>query len=185
MSIDFTMPGDIPGFGDSNPTSFESQLSAILKKMLRTSYDYAVLTPEKLHLYVQIGDGSASAGCLFEVSGKLYDLNTLKNALSLSKFDASEENKMEFFQLLAMGIGDILSLFSGNDRALPNQIWSSIDVSTEDRATIVGYNASDTEGLRDVNVEVNEWKNRIEQQGSDLIGRLAITAAVGTLPGAL
>lgn len=140
---------------------------------LRTVLDFSYDKANAVFLYVQIDPSSDSAGfsVIFRMGEKTYLLDDLDTAPEMRGLDLGPERQVQLAQMMADNItGGIIPIFTSENKALPNEIWTSYDLDLEKETgesthrTTLGYNMP---GYRmpDIMSRTNQWRDLIEELG--------------------
>ena len=141
--------------------TFEEQASNILRTMLRTALGYASDKPDGVYVYIQIDGEKASMDTLYRINNKFYETNTLNNAnIKDFTFNVSIERQTQLLQYFTKDLTEkLIPLFLQNKKNLPNEIWTSYDLKTNEQSTTYGY--SFDVPLLVTNDALAEWKEKL------------------------
>lgn len=124
--------------------TFEQRAANILRNMLRTVLGYSGDKAEAIYLYIQKNENSVNLDTLYGINGGLYEAHKLNKAKTEEKFDTSIERQQELLKFLAEDLtGELLPLFEKNDKAFPDEIWASFDLSENFQKTVFGYSSGE------------------------------------------
>lgn len=162
-------------------STFEEQASNVLRTMLRTALGYASDKPDAVYVYIQINEEKASMDALYRINNKFYETNTLNNShLKNFTFDVSVERQKQLLQYLSKDLTEsLLPLFLQNKKALPNEIWTSYDLKTNEQSTTYGYGFDVP--LLSTSDALAEWKQKLVNPDPVLEILRKIDAEMGVL----
>ena len=152
---------NIPIDFDSNHTvvaTFEQKTFEIFRTMLRTAYGYASDVPESVYLYVN--SGSAFSGpefrTIFKIDGKFYKGSEINKArVKGVKLDSSELRRSQMESYLSADYDSVVKLFSNNGATLPNEVWASYSVESNEQRLSYGYGFGSA--VPAVDTAADEW----------------------------
>lgn len=170
MSMDYT---SLEEGAKKKVTTFESTQSDLLHRMVQEAYDFANHKPEKIHIYFQIGNGVAGAGFLFEIAGRILEVEHMTDPELELGYDLQPKHQQQFMNAMSQHLLKFISHTVTSNRPLPAEVWTSAVTRPADMTTSVGYNLGKRE-LPVVQDVVTAWKKDLEDPNNAIMRGLAI-----------
>lgn len=168
MSTDYTSLEE----GQRRVTSFESTQTSILQSMLQEAYNFASAVPDKVHIYFQIGDGKASAGFLFEASGRILEIDTIGEATAAIDYIPDAGHVQMLMDRTAQTIVQFISHCVSSQRPIPSEVWTTAIPAETAIHTTSGYNFS--RSLPTTQDAIAKWKKDLEDSSYAVFRNVAL-----------
>lgn len=172
MSLDYT---SLEEGAKKKVTSFEGTQSDLLHRMVQEAYDFANHKPEKIHIYLQIGNGVAAAGFLFEIAGKVLEVEQMTDPELELGYDLQPKHQQQLMNAMSQHLLKFISHTVTSNRPLPAEVWTTAVTKPADMTTSVGYNLGRRE-LSVVQDVVAAWKKDLEDPNSTIMRSLSIVS---------
>lgn len=173
MSTDYT---SLDGVAVKAVPTFESTQTQILQGMLQNAYDFGGHKPEKVHVYFQIGEGVAGAGFLFEVDGKVLEVNQMLSEDVDLGYEATSEHQQQLMNVMSEQLLQFISHCVTNKKPLPSEVWTSAVIDPVELSTSAGYGFK--RALPVVQEAVTAWKKDLEDPSYLVMKSVALLAPV-------
>lgn len=177
MATDYTSLEE----GQRKATTFESSQTTILNHMLQRTYDYAERRVDAIHVYFQISEGRAAAEFLFEVDGKVLEVDTLEQA----ELDPPLAPDLDRRQWLMNGMAQELLAFINHslthNRPLPTEVWNSVDLKKDKSHTSFAYNFN--RKVIESKEAILKWKGELEDPSYEIVRELSVVNLSDSRPG--
>lgn len=171
MSTDYT---SLDGVAVKAVSTFESTQTEILQGMLQNAYDFGGRKPEKVHVYFQIGQGVAGAGFLFEIDGRVLEVNEMLSEDVDLGYEATSEHQQQLNTLMSQWLLQFISHCVTNKRPLPSEVWTSAIIEPVEVSTSAGYGFN--RKLPVVQDAVTAWKKDLEDPSYLVMKSVALLA---------
>lgn len=169
MSTDYT---SLDGVAVKAISTFESTQTSILQSMLQEAYTFAGHVPDKVHIYFQVGDGKASAGFLFEASGRILELHTIGEITEPNGYVPDDGHVQMLMNNVGQQVVQFISHCVNSNRPIPSEVWTTAVIANTEIFTSLGYNFN--RSLPETQEAVQKWKSYLEDPSYAVFRNVAL-----------
>lgn len=168
MDIDYTALEQ----GQRKKITFETTLTSFYQRMLQEAYNFAGALPDRVHVYLQIQDGRAGAGFLFESAGKVFELDTISELTSTIDYIPDEGHVQQLMNRTGEILLEYINHFISHARPIPSEAWTTADIATNGINTFNGYNFG--RPVVETQEALQAWKKDLEDPSYAVFRNLAL-----------